>query len=211
MASRRRINTLVTTPRASLSTRWSVSCPDLEAKARTRKKWMRPSHVEGDTQIFEPGTLGSLPDQGGNISTYKEICSLATDLGQPDLIYQFMNLAAHQAAADASRGAAYGMASVAAIAGDELKEHVQALIPRLYRSTFDPNPLVRDSMRHIWLVLIDDQRSALKKHLGGHPVAALEGHDEAAMAGPRVCCPGHGGHFTGIDLGRTFGKRLKPS
>ena len=130
------------------------------------KKWMRPSHVEGDTQIFEPGTLGSLPDQGGNISTYKEICSLATDLGQPDLIYQFMNLAAHQAAADASRGAAYGMASVAAIAGDELKEHVQALIPRLYRSTFDPNPLVRDSMRHIWLVLIDDQRSALKKHLG---------------------------------------------
>ena len=128
-------------------------------------KWMRPNHVEGDTQIFEPGTLGSLPDQGGNISTYKEICSLATDLGQPDLIYQFMNLAAHQAAADASRGAAYGMASVAAIAGDELKEHVQALIPRLYRSTFDPNPLVRDSMRHIWLVLVDDQREALKTHL----------------------------------------------
>ena len=128
-------------------------------------KWMRPNHVEGDTQIFEPGMLGSLPDQGGNISTYREICSLATDLGQPDLIYQFMNLAAHQAAADASRGAAYGMASVAAIAGDELKEHVQALIPRLYRSTFDPNPLVRDSMRHIWLVLVDDQREAIKKHL----------------------------------------------
>ncbi len=129
------------------------------------KKWMRPNHVEGDTQIFEPGTLGSLPDQGGSISTYKEICSLATDLGQPDLIYQFMNLAAHQAAADASRGAAYGMASVAAIAGDELKEHVQALIPRLYRSTFDPNPLVRDSMRHIWVVLVDDQRVTLKTHL----------------------------------------------
>ena len=129
-------------------------------------KWMRPNHVEGDTMIFEPGTLGSLPEQGGNISTYKEICSLATDLGQPDLIYQFMNLAAHQAAADASRGAAYGMASVAAIAGDELKDQVQALIPRLYRSTFDPNPLVRDSMRHIWLVLVDDQREALKKHLG---------------------------------------------
>ena len=129
------------------------------------KKWMRPNHVEGDTQIFEPGSLGSLPDQGGSISTYKEICSLATDLGQPALTYQFMNLAAHQAAADASRGAAYGMASVAAIAGDDLKEHVQALIPRLYRSTFDPNPLVRDSMRHIWLVLVDDQRATLKKHL----------------------------------------------
>jgi proteasome component ECM29 len=128
-------------------------------------KWMRPNNVEEDTQIFEPGTLGSLPDQGGNISTYKEICSLATDLGQPDLIYQFMNLAASQAAADASRGAAYGMASVAAIAGNELRVHVQKLIPRLYRSTFDPNPLVRESMRHIWVVLVDDQREALRSHL----------------------------------------------
>lgn len=131
----------------------------------SKSTWMRPSHVDEDTQLFEPGALGSLPEQGGNISTYKEICSLATDLGQPDLIYQFMNLAAHQAAADASRGAAYGMASVASIAGDALKPHMKTLIPRLYRSTFDPNPLVRDSMRHIWTVLVDDQREVLHAHL----------------------------------------------
>jgi len=128
------------------------------------RTWMRPNDVDQDTQLFEPGSLGSLPEQGGNISTYKEICSLATDLGQPDLIYQFMNLAAHQAAADASRGAAYGMASVASIAGDALKPHVKALIPRLYRSTFDPNVLVRDSMRHIWTILVDDQREVLHEH-----------------------------------------------
>lgn len=127
--------------------------------------WMRPNHVDQDTQLFEPGSLGSLPEQGGNISTYKEICSLATDLGQPDLIYQFMNLASHQAAADASRGAAYGMASVASIAGDALKPHIKSLIPRLYRSTFDPNPLVRDSMRHIWTILVDDQREVLQEHI----------------------------------------------
>lgn len=127
--------------------------------------WMRPNHVDQDTQLFEPGSLGSLSEQGGNISTYKEICSLATDLGQPDLIYQFMNLAAHQAAADASRGAAYGMASVASIAGDALKPHIKALIPRLYRSTFDPNALVRDSMRHIWTILVDDQREVLREHV----------------------------------------------
>ncbi|VDK56159.1 unnamed protein product, partial [Cylicostephanus goldi] len=29
------------------------------------------------------------------LSTYKELCSLATDLNQPDLVYKFMNLARH--------------------------------------------------------------------------------------------------------------------
>ena len=31
----------------------------------------------------------------GNLSTYKELCSLASDLNQPDLIYKFMHLANH--------------------------------------------------------------------------------------------------------------------
>lgn len=30
-----------------------------------------------------------------NLSTYKELCSLASDLNQPDLIYKFMQLANH--------------------------------------------------------------------------------------------------------------------
>lgn len=31
------------------------------------------------------------------LSTYKELCSLASDLNQPDLVYKFMNLANHHA------------------------------------------------------------------------------------------------------------------
>ena len=27
---------------------------------------------------------------GGSIGTYKELCALATDLGQPELVYRFM-------------------------------------------------------------------------------------------------------------------------
>ena len=64
-------------------------------------------------QVFEEGALGRAPPSsststaagsasggtgggdGGNLSTYKELCSLATDLGQPDLIYKFMDLAHH--------------------------------------------------------------------------------------------------------------------
>ena len=33
----------------------------------------------------------------GGISTYKELCSIASDLNQPDLIYKFMHLANHNA------------------------------------------------------------------------------------------------------------------
>ena len=33
----------------------------------------------------------------GSLSTYKELCSLASSLNQPDLVYKFMNLANHSA------------------------------------------------------------------------------------------------------------------
>lgn len=32
-----------------------------------------------------------------SLTTYKELCSLASDLNQPDLVYKFMNLANHHA------------------------------------------------------------------------------------------------------------------
>lgn len=52
--------------------------------------------VTGGTKLFEEGQLGVSPD-GGNLSTYKELCSLASDLNQPDLIYKFMHLANNNA------------------------------------------------------------------------------------------------------------------
>lgn len=37
-----------------------------------------------DSKLFEAGQLGAAPG-GGGLTTYKELCSLATELGQPDL------------------------------------------------------------------------------------------------------------------------------
>lgn len=37
-----------------------------------------------DSKVFEAGQLGAAPG-GGGLTTYKELCSLATELGQPDL------------------------------------------------------------------------------------------------------------------------------
>ena len=52
--------------------------------------------VSEDTEVFQGEALGKAPD-GHGLSTYKELCSLASDLNQPDLVYKFMNLANHHA------------------------------------------------------------------------------------------------------------------
>ncbi|KAL4530388.1 hypothetical protein Ndes2437B_g03884 [Nannochloris sp. 'desiccata'] len=127
------------------------------------RKRPRAGDLTGDTKVLEPGSIGTAPG-GGSLSTYKEICSLANELGQPDLVYRFMQLANHQAAVNASRGAAFGFASVAKLAGDALAPHVATLVPRLYRSLYDPQPKVRDAMNHIWLALVDDPRTALTEN-----------------------------------------------
>ena len=57
-----------------------------------------------------------------------------------------------QAAAKAKRGAAFGFASIAKIASGELAAHLPALVPKLYRMQFDPNPKVQEAMGAIWKV-----------------------------------------------------------
>ncbi|GLI60137.1 hypothetical protein VaNZ11_002209, partial [Volvox africanus] len=147
----------------------------------------RPIKLTADTQIFEEGALGNAPGGGGGasgsgagggggsssggLSTYKELCALATDLGQPDLIYKFMDLAHHAAALNSRRGAAFGFAGIARLAsrsggapGEALAKHLAALVPKLYRYTHDPNPKVAEAMVAIWRSLVDDPRVTLDKH-----------------------------------------------
>ncbi|KIY98024.1 proteasome component ECM29 [Monoraphidium neglectum] len=114
--------------------------------------------LTADTKIFEEGALGSAPG-GGGLSTYKELASLASDMGQPELIYKFMDLARHAAAANTSRGAAAGISGIAKLLGGPRAgakggpggaagalpsllgpERLAALLPRLYRQQYDPSP-----------------------------------------------------------------------
>ncbi len=134
-----------------LSTCYELADPDTRAalvaalvgalSGGAGQKKRRVGDVTADTKVFEPGTFGAVPG-GGGLTTYKEICALAHDVGQPDLVYKFMQLANHQAAADASRGAAFGFASIAKLAGEQLAPHLEKLVPRLYRSLYDPQPKV---------------------------------------------------------------------
>lgn len=58
-------------------------------------KRKRAVKVTGESEVFQEGALGEAPG-GGGMSTYKELCSIANEMGQPDLIYRFMDLARHQ-------------------------------------------------------------------------------------------------------------------
>ena len=65
--------------------------------------------------------------------TYKELCSIASDMNKPDMIYHFMSIASHNAIWNSRKGAAFGFSSIAKFARDDLKAYLPTLVPRLYR------------------------------------------------------------------------------
>ncbi|XP_053321854.1 proteasome adapter and scaffold protein ECM29 [Spea bombifrons] len=117
--------------------------------------------VAGDTEVFQGVSLGKTPD-GQGLSTYKELCALASDLSQPDLIYKFMNLANHHAMWNSRKGAAFGFNVIADKAGEQLAPFLPQLVPRLYRYQFDPNTGIRQAMTSIWNALVTDKTTVDK-------------------------------------------------
>lgn len=97
----------------------------------------------------------------GNLSTYKELCSLASDLNKPDLVYQFMHLANHNAIWNSKKGAAFGFSSLAQKCGEHLKPHLPKIIPKLYRYQYDPTPNLQASMQNIWQVLVPETQKTV--------------------------------------------------
>ncbi|KAE8632216.1 hypothetical protein XENTR_v10001477 [Xenopus tropicalis] len=112
--------------------------------------------VSSETEVFQGTSLGKTPD-GQSLSTYKELCALASDLSQPDLIYKFMNLANHHAMWTSRKGAAFGFNVIATKAGEQLAPFLPQLIPRLYRYQFDPNTGIRQAMTSIWNALVTNK------------------------------------------------------
>ncbi|XP_033986324.1 LOW QUALITY PROTEIN: proteasome adapter and scaffold protein ECM29-like [Trematomus bernacchii] len=112
--------------------------------------------VSEDTEVFQGEGLGKTPD-GHGLTTYKELCSLASDLNQPDLVYKFMNLANHHAMWNSRKGAAFGFNMIASKAGEQLAPFLPQIVPRLYRYQFDPNLGIRQAMTSIWDALVTDK------------------------------------------------------
>ena len=118
-------------------------------------------NVSEDTQLFEPGALPT--ENGQSVSTYKDIVSLATEMGDPSLVYRFMNLASSNAIWTSR--AAFGRFGLGSVLADStyLTEN-KKFYPKLYRYRFDPNPNVQRSMDEIWKALVKDTNAVLNEN-----------------------------------------------
>ncbi|XP_075170057.1 proteasome-associated protein ECM29 homolog [Haematobia irritans] len=119
--------------------------------------------VNEDTELFAEGMLGKTPT-GGNITTYKELCSLASDLNQPEMIYQFMQLANHNASWTSKLGAAFGLKSLSSEQKAKMQPYFGKIIPRLYRYKYDPTPKIQNSMISIWDSIVTEPKEVVEQY-----------------------------------------------
>jgi proteasome component ECM29 len=120
--------------------------------------------VTGDTELFEPGALPT--GEGKSVTTYKDIMNLASEVGDPSLVYRFMSLASNNAIW--SSRAAFGRFGLSTVLSDSSVSGYLArnpkIYPKLYRYRFDPNPNVQRSMNDIWQALVKDPTTLLDTH-----------------------------------------------
>ncbi|KAE8319622.1 proteasome stabiliser-domain-containing protein [Aspergillus transmontanensis] len=120
--------------------------------------------VSEDTELFEPGAL---PTGGGSsVNTYKDIMNLASEAGDPTLVYRFMSLASNNALW--TNRAAFSKLGISTIFSDSSANGYLAknpkIYPKLFRYRFDPNPNVQRSMNTIWQALVKDPAAIISDH-----------------------------------------------
>ncbi|KAE8452216.1 hypothetical protein EG329_001683 [Mollisiaceae sp. DMI_Dod_QoI] len=114
--------------------------------------------VDEETELFEPGALPT--GEGESVTSYKDIISLANEVGDQSLVYKFMSLASN--AATWSTRAAFGRFGLSSILSES--EIDPKLYPKLFRYKFDPNPNVQRSMNDIWTALVKDSSATINMH-----------------------------------------------
>ncbi|KAK7732530.1 proteasome component M29 [Cytospora paraplurivora] len=114
--------------------------------------------VEEETELFEAGALPT--GEGKSVTSYKDIVSLANEVGDQSLVYKFMSLASN--AATWSTRSAFGRFGLSSILSES--EVDPKLYPKLYRYRFDPNPNVQRSMNDIWKALVKDSNAVIEEH-----------------------------------------------
>lgn len=136
---------------------------DLVSSFSSDKQSQLAGNVSADTQLFEPGAL---PTGDGSVSTYKDIMSLASEVGDSTLVYRFMSMASSNAIW--SSRAAFGRFGLSNVLSDSSVDGYLAnnpkLYPKLFRYRFDPNTGVQRSMNDIWNALVKDSSATIDEH-----------------------------------------------
>lgn len=119
--------------------------------------------VTRESELFAPGAL---PTGDGSISTYQDIMSLASEVGDPSLVYKFMSLAANNAIWTSRAALAnFGLGNI--LADSDVNGYLfqnPKLYSSLFRYRFDPNSNVRRSMNEIWAALVKDPNEIIERY-----------------------------------------------
>lgn len=123
--------------------------------------------VGTETQLFEENTLKT---DDGSVRTYKDILNLASEVGDPALVYKFMSLAKSSSLWSSKKGIAFGLGAIMSKSSLQsllLKDSAtsERLIPKLFRYKFDPYPTVARSMNDIWNSLVENSNETVNKYL----------------------------------------------
>lgn len=89
---------------------------------------------------------------------------MASDLNQPEMIYQFMQLANHNAQWTSKLGAAFGLKSLSSETKTKMQPYFVKIIPRLYRYKYDPTPKIQNSMISIWDSIVTEPKEVVEKY-----------------------------------------------
>lgn len=101
--------------------------------------------VSEDTQLFEPGAL---PTGDGSVTTYKDILSLASEVGDSSLVYRFMSLASNNSIW--SSRAAFGRFGLSNIFSDSSVDGYLAENPKLYPKLYRYRYAIGTHLYLIW-------------------------------------------------------------
>ncbi|KXJ96093.1 proteasome component ECM29 [Microdochium bolleyi] len=114
--------------------------------------------VDDDTELFDAGALPT--GEGKSVTSYKDIISLANEVGDQSLVYKFMALATNAATWTArSAFGRFGLSNILSEADLDPK-----IYPALFRYRFDPNSNVRRSMDDIWKAVVKDSSATIDAH-----------------------------------------------
>lgn len=122
--------------------------------------------VGEETELFDQDVLKT---HDGSVSTYKDVLNLASEVGDPSLVYKFMSLAKSSTLWSSRKGIAFGLGSILSKSSlDELlatnPSMAKKLIPKLYRYRYDPSSSVERSMNEIWNALVKDPAQTIRIH-----------------------------------------------
>lgn len=123
-----------------------------------------------DIKLTQDSELLLFPEETKNMDkgmgTYKELVSVANDIGKPEMIYQMLAVSSHHAIWNAKKAAAFSAVSIASFTQEhgELDRILPTIVPKLFRYQFDPNPIINRSMTDMWNSLVKNPKETVDRY-----------------------------------------------